>query len=186
MNSFIKIKRLASSAIGLKNPSPNIKIKLKYKKNSLSKILKDIKNIRYKSLDKISLLNNKSNFSLDKVKTDSRSLKYHNDFAGRSAYDSENIFTKDINNIKVNQIKKPLWNYSYYFNEKDNNKKYFKLQCQSAKKIRIKQLLNFKNPYIIEDWQKPRMIKILEKNSLIEEEIMLKPWKFFPNADNYY
>ena len=172
MNSFIKIKRLASSAIGLKNPSPNIKIKLKYKKNSLSKILKDIKNIRYKSLDK--------------VKTDSRSLKYHNDFAGRSAYDSENIFTKDINNIKVNQIKKPLWNYSYYFNEKDNNKKYFKLQCQSAKKIRIKQLLNFKNPYIIEDWQKPRMIKILEKNSLIEEEIMLKPWKFFPNADNYY
>ena len=47
MNSFIKIKRLASSAIGLKNPSPNIKIKLKYKKNSLSKILKDIKNIRY-------------------------------------------------------------------------------------------------------------------------------------------
>ena len=186
MNSFIKIKRLASSAIGLKNPSPNIKIKLKYKKNSLSKILKDIKNIRYKNLDKISIFNNNNNFSLNKPKTSSRNfLKNYNDFSGSSGYDSESIFTKDINNIKVNQIKKPVWNYSYYFNEKDNNKKYYKIKCESAKKIRIKQLLNFKNPYIIEDWQKPRMIKILEKNSLIEEEIMLRPWKFFPNIDNY-
>jgi len=58
-------------------------------------------------------------------------------------------------------------------------------QAQSVKKMRIKSLIDSKNPYIIEDWKKPRMIRILEKNSLIEEEIMLKPWKFFPNIDNY-
>ena len=184
MNEYIKIKRLASSSIGLKKPSPNIKIKLKYnKKNSLSKILKDIKNIRY--LDNNSILNYNGNFSLNKPKATSRNVKYFNDFGASSCYDNESIFIKGVNNIKVNQIKKPVWNYSYYFNEKENNKKYF-LKCQSAKKIRIKQLLNFKNPYIIEDWQKPRMIKILEKNSLIEGEIMLKPWKFFRNLDNYY
>ena len=35
MNAFIKIKRISSSSFGFKNPSPNIKIKLKYKKNAI-------------------------------------------------------------------------------------------------------------------------------------------------------
>ena len=183
MNAFIKIKRISSSSIGFKNPSPNIKIKLKYKKNSLSKILKDINNIRYQNFDKNSIINYNYNYSLNKPRTTSRSIRYYSDMSG-SINDNESIYPKETNTIKINKIKNPVWNYSYYFNEKNNNKNFLKIKNQSAKKIRIKKLLNCKNPYIIEDWQKPRMIKILEKNSLIEEEIMLKPWKFFPNIDN--
>ena len=183
MNPFIRIKRIASSSIGFRNPSRNIKIKLKYKKNTLSKILNDIKTIRYQNFDKNSIINYNSNYSLNKPRTTSRNYRYFSDMSG-SINDNESIYPKESNIIKISKIKKPVWNYSYYFNEKNNNKNFFKIKNQSAKKIRIKKLLNFKNPYIIEDWQKPRMIKILEKNSLIEEEIMLKPWKFFPNIDN--
>ena len=181
MNGFIKIKRLASSSIGSKNPSSNINIRLKYKKNTLSKILKDVKYITYKNFDKNPIINYNDKIFLNKPKTASRSLRYFNDMSGSGIYDNENILPKDYNKMKISQQNKPIWNYSYFFNDK--NKKIMK-HNYSAKKIRIKKLINLKDPCIIEDWQKPRMIKILEKNSLIEEEIMLKPWKFFPNIDN--
>ena len=181
MNGFIKIKRLASSSIEAKNPYSNINIRLKYKKNTLSKILKDIKYIRYQNLDKNSIINYNDKIFLNKPKTTSRNLRYFNDISGGSIYDNDNIVPKEFNKMKIIQNNKPLWNYSYFFNDK--NKKIMK-HNYSAKKIRIKKLLNLKAPFIIEDWQKPRMIKILEKNSLIGEEIMLKPWKFFPNIDN--
>ena len=177
MNSFIKTKRISSS-IGFKVPPlPNINIKLKYKKNSLSKIIEDIKFIRYKKLNKDSIINRNYFY---KPKTSLRNNRYFKDVGGIDFNDNETIFPKEINKIKINQIKRPIWNYSYYFNQ--NNNKVLK-HNYSAKKIRIKELLNLKDPNIIEDWQKPRMIKILEKNSLIEEEIMLRPWKFFPNLD---
>ena len=181
MNGFIKIKRIASSSIGSKNPSSNINIRLKYKKNTLSKILKDIKYIRYKNLDNNSNINYNEKIYINKPKTASRSLRYFNDISGGAIYDNDNFLPKEFNKMKISQKNRPLWNYSYFFNDK--NKKTIK-HNYSAKKIRIKKILNFKDPYIIEDWKKPRMIKILEKNSLIEEEIMLKPWKFFPNIDN--
>ena len=182
MNGFIKIKRLASSSIGSKIQSSNINVRLKYKKNTLSKIIKDINYIRYKNLDKNSIINFNDKIFLNKPKTASKNLRYFNDISSGSFYDNDNYLPKDINKMKTSQKNKPpLWNYSYFFNDK--NKKIMK-HNYSAKKIRIKKLLNIKDPFIIEDWQKPRMIKILEKNNLIEEEIMLKPWKFFPNLEN--
>lgn len=187
MNPYIKIKRIASSSIGFRNPSSNIKIKLKYKKNSLSKLIKDLKYIRYKSLNKNnSVINYNGDLIFNnKPKTSSKSYRYYNEGSASIINDNESMPQKEIKTIKINNNKKPVWNYSYYFNEKNKNKNYYRFNNQSAKKIRIKKLLDLKNPYIIEDWQKPRMIKILEKNSLIEEEIMLKPWKFFPNINNY-
>ena len=180
MNSFIKIKRLASSSVRLKNPSGIINIKLKYKKNKLSKILNDLKYIKYQNLDKNSLIDYNDKKFFNKPKTAKRNLRYVNDAS--SIYDNGNIIPKEINNIKINQKStKPLWNYSYYF--KENNNRIIR-HNYSAKKLRIKQLLDLKSPYIIEDWQKPRMIKILEKNSLIEEQVILKPWIFFPIINN--
>ena len=182
MNGFIKIKRIASTSIGSKNSSSNIRIRLKYKKNALSKILNDIKYIRYNNFDKNSIINYNDKIYLNKPKTATKNLRYFNDMPGGDIYDNDNYLPKEINKMKISEKNKlPIWNYSYYF--KDKNKKIMKYNY-SAKKIRIKKLLNIKDPFIIDDWQKPRMIKILEKNSLIEEEIMLKPWKFFPNIDN--
>ncbi len=183
MNQNIKIKRVASSSELFNSPS-SIKINLKYKKNSLSKILKDINLFRYKKIDKNSGTNYNERFYNNKPKTASKNYRYFN--SGSIIHDNDSILIKEANKKKINKQNKPIWNYSYYFNE-NNNKNNYKImrQAQSVKKMRIKSLIDSKNPYIIEDWKKPRMIRILEKNSLIEEEIMLKPWKFFPNIDNY-
>ena len=179
----IKIKRVASSSVGLKYPSP-IKIKLKSKKNTLSNILKEVNFFKYKKLDKNSILsyNNRLKFK-KKPKTASRSVAHFNNTSAAFIPDNESIISKKI---KIKLPYKPIWNYSYYYNEMDNNKKYYKLlnHNYSDKKLRIKNLLNTKNPYMVEDWQKPRMIRILEKNSLIEEEILLRPWNFLPYLDN--
>ena len=72
------------------------------------------------------------------------------------------------------------WNYSFF---PSRNK--IRLERNlSCKKQRINDILNRKDPLIIEDWKKPRMVKILEKNSIIEEAIVSKPWKFFPYNNN--
>ena len=179
MNPFIKMKRIASSSVGFKNPYSKINIKIKYKKNKLSKIINDLKYINLQNLERNSIIDSNDKKFFNKPKTASKSFRYFNE-AYSNIYDNGNIIPKEINNIKINQKNKPLWNYSYYF--KDNNNRILK-HNYSAKKLRIKKLLDLQNPYIIEDWQKPRMIRILEKNSLIEQEVILKPWKFFPDIN---
>jgi hypothetical protein len=182
MNHYFKIKKVTSSSNESLRPPLNIKIKLKHKKNSLAKLLNDIKYVKYKYSDKNSLISSYDDHnSFFKPKTTKRSYEYYNDLP---VHDNEGLFMKDINKINIKDKNKPIWNYSYYFNQ-NKNKNYYKYlrSSLSAKKIRIKKILNEKSPNIIEDWQKPRMIKILEKNSLIEEEIMLKPWRLFPHIE---
>ena len=101
MNPFIKIKRLASSSVGLKNPSGRVNIRLNYKKNKLSKILNDLKYIKYQNLDKNALIDYNDKKFFNKPKTASRILRYYNDAS--SIYDSGNIIHKEINNTKISQ-----------------------------------------------------------------------------------
>ena len=181
MNHYFKLKKVTSLSMEKQMNPFKIKIKLKSKKNSLSKLLNDIKYIKYKYSGKNSLISSYNDHkSLYKPKTAKKSYEYYNN---SPFHDNETVFIKDINKINLKDKNKPRWNFSYYHLKNKNNNRYLKPSL-SAKKIRIKQILSEKNPYIVEEWHKPRMVKILEKNSLIEEEIMLKPWRFFPNYDN--
>ena len=173
-NYNVKLRRVASSSVGYKIPFPKIKLNSD-KNNFLSKIINNIGLYRYKKLNK-NLINN---VYRRKPKTASRSVPFYNESSASLIQDTESALSNK-NNLK--KLNRPVWNYSYYYNESNNNKNYYKIlkHNNSEKKMRIKQLLHEKNPYMVEDWQKPRMIRILEKNSLIEGEIMLQPWKFFP------
>ena len=172
----VKLRRVASSSVGYKNPFP--KLKLKSGNNNLfSKIINNIDFYRFKKINK-NIINNVYRI---KPKTASRSVPHYNESSASLIQDTESVLSNK-NSIKIKA--RPVWNYSYYYNEKNKNKNknYYKLLKlnNSERKMRIKQLLHEKNPYMVEDWQKPRMIRILEKNSLIEEEIMLQPWRFLP------
>ena len=170
----VKLRRVASSSVGYKNPFP--KLKLKSGNNNLfSKIINNIDFYRFKKINK-NIINNVYRI---KPKTASRSVPHYNESSASLIQDTESVLSNK-NSIKIKA--RPVWNYSYYYNEKNKNKNYYKLLKlnNSERKMRIKQLLHEKNPYMVEDWQKPRMIRILEKNSLIEEEIMLHPWRFLP------
>ena len=181
MNPNLQLKKVFASSVDFKKNLPNIKIKLKYKKKSLNKILKDINKIKHELFDDKgnNIFNyNYNNFNRPKNYEDKL---YNNNKNNNIILENENYFLKEDNknNLttknKENYIK---WNYSYYLNNK--NKKKFLKRNLSYKKERINYLINKKIPYIIEDYKKPKMIQILEKNSVIEEEIISKPWKFIP------
>ena len=204
-------------------PKLKLKVKQKSKKHSLSKILKDINYFQLKKLDKNNTGNGggTSTFTIykdkihciNKPKTATNNFRYYNscnnDFIN---YDNDNNyyslsrdifnnysknFNRDNHKNRVNDINKPVWNYSYYYNEnKKNNEKYlnFVKKNNIVKRMRLKHLFHYTNQplslhnidNIKDDWKKPRMIRILEKNSLISGEIMLRPWLYFPNKYNYY
>ena len=173
-NYNMKLRRVASSSVGYKIPFPKIKLKSD-KNNLLSKIMNNIGLFQYKKLNK----NTINNLYRIKPKTASKSVPYYNESSASLMQDTESVLSNK-NNIKIQN--RPVWNYSYYYNASNTNKNFYKLLKlnNSEKKMRIKYLLHEKNPLMVEDWQKPRMIRILEKNSLIEEEIMLHPWRFLP------
>ena len=196
MNAKIRLKKNSSASEIFNSTTPASmkgKGKLKLKKSSLSKILKDIQYFKYKKIDNnnIGKYNPNDKFRVIRNKPKTAAIKnYRYYYKENAIYDNDSNFTK--NTINKNKMKlnnnKPVWNYSYYYDEKkNNNDKCFRLlkQNKSYKKLRIKNLLEYKNPYTVDEWQKPRMIRILERNSLIKEEIMLKPWLFFSNIDNY-
>ena len=179
MNPNIKINRIFS--FGLEKKRPNIKLKFKYKKNSLNNILRDINTIKHEIFDNKSnnIFNYDFNNFIQRPKTTSKRYNNNNNNFIFSDFSNENeskISKEDKNN--KNKILK--WNYSFF---PGRNKIKLKRNL-SCKKQRIINILNRKDPLIIEDWKKPRMIKILEKNSLIEEAIISKPWKFFPSNYN--
>ena len=191
MNSNRKLKKSSSlpELYDIQPPYP-LKAKLKFDKNSLAKLLNDIKyfnNTKSKLDNNNSRIYNNYRFIFSKPKTASKNYRYY--YGENMMYDNESHITK-ISNFKnkMNQTNnRPVWNYSYYYNEgkKKNDKCYkFLKHNHSYKKMRIRNVFNFKNP-LIEDWKKPRMIRILEQNSLIKEEIMLRPWEFFSNNDNF-
>ena len=179
MNPNIKINRIYSSSVGLEKRKPNFKLKFKYQKNSLNKILRDINTLKHEIFDNKSnnIFNYNFNNFIHKPKTTSKRYNNNNAFLF-SDFSNELNSKEDKNNLNNNKILK--WNYSFF---PSRNKIKFERNL-SCKKQRINDILNRKDPLIIEDWKKPRMVKILEKNSIIEEAIVSKPWKFFPYNNN--
>ena len=127
--------------------------------------------------------NNIFNYKFNNIiyKPKSAFKRYQNNIFDNFTSDDDDFFikkNKNENNKDKNKVLK--WNYSYY----RNNHKYVFKKNYSIKKERIKKLFKLKHPDIIDDWQKPKIIKILEKNTLIEDAIITRPWKFFPCFDN--
>ena len=181
MNPNIKIRRVFTPMVegGKPKPKPKIKIKFQYKKNnSLNKILKDINKFKKEIFDNKS--NNIFNYDFNKYfnKSKINNKRYSNNIAF-DFYDRDNLTSKEENN-KNKKNKNLKWNYSY------NNKNYKDLikSTLNSKKFRIINIINKKEPDIVNEWQKPRMVKILEKNAAIEENIISKPWRFFYNNEN--
>ena len=192
MNNIIKIKRISYSTIPLKKPSINIKIRTNKKRNiTLADILREITYLRYKNFEKISNISYNDQILLNKPKSSGKKYRYLDGQLNYKSQEKNNTFnfSNNINSSSLSRNKKPFWNYSYYFNPSIEKKRSFNNinKCNiSQKKMKIKDIINTKNPYMMDmdDWLKPRMIKILEKNSLIEGEVMKKPWKFFQKIDN--
>ena len=75
-----------------------------------------------------------------------------------------------------NYIERPIWKYSYFLDKNDI------LNIQSDSEI--KNLLNNykdidKRPKpLVYSWTKPRMVKIIENNKIIEEEVKSTFWKY--------
>ena len=179
MNPNIKIKRVFTPTVESEKRKPKIKIKFQYKKNnSLNKILKDINKFKKEPFDNKS--NNIFNYDFNKYfnKSKINNKRYSNNIAF-DFYDRDNLTSKEENN-KNKKNKNLKWNYSY------NNKNYKDLikSTLNSKKFRIINIINKKEPDIVNEWQKPRMVKILEKNAAIEENIISKPWRFFYNNEN--
>ena len=181
MNPNTKIRKVFST-LNIEEKKPNIQIQFRYQKNSLKKILKDINILKREIFDNKSnnIFNYKFNNIIHKPKTAVK--RYQNNVFDNFDSNDDDFFTKENkNDVNKNKIKNLKWNYSYYRN---NHKEKFK-KSYSTNKERIKKLFNLKHPDIIDDWQKPKIVKILEKNTLIEDAIISKPWRFFPCFDNY-
>lgn len=138
--------------------------------------------------------NKKYNPILNKIYENNKEIQKNNtsmkDF-GFSVNFELNKYLNETNNEK-NEIKnKKLikscsqpqhWNYSF-----NNNKKKINFYKHSSyKQLLIKSLINIKSPNIIEGWNKPRVIKIIEKNKKFEEEVIIRPWRYFPNLYKDY
>ena len=77
---------------------------------------------------------------------------------------------------------KPRWKYSYFV---DKNQI---LNVENQTEIK-NNLVDYKDidkkpQRIVYSWSKPRMVQILEKNGMIEEEIKTHPWKYSYLFDN--
>ena len=129
---------------------------------------------------------NKSKRRLDSANTNftinsKNKMKNKNNFSNQSnssENNSGNIFfpKKEINN-------RPNWKYSYYLDKND-------IMFLNNPEIK-NSLYDFKDidkrpkPFVY-SWTKPKMVKIIENNSLIEEEVKSHFWKYshiFENDD---
>ena len=106
-------------------------------------------------------------------------LLQNKNFANQSNY-SENYSGNDnLSNSNIKRDFRPKWKYSYYVNKNDilslnnlNNNPEIKNSLCDYKDID-------KRPKpIVYSWTKPRMVKIIENNSLIEEEVKSHFWKY--------
>ena len=88
-----------------------------------------------------------------------------------------NDYSNSKNNSKLNNnIDRPIWKYSYFLDKNDI------LNIQNDSEIRTI-LNNFKDidkrpKPLVYSWTKPRMIKIIENNKIIEEEVKSSFWKY--------
>ena len=184
MNPDVKIRRVFSS-LGFEQRKPKIKLKFRYQKNSIKKILKDINTLKHEIFDNKSnnIFNYNFNNFIQKPKTASVK-RYNNIYENYIPDNFENLIKENQKEENKEKDRILRWNYSYYPTHTRNIFK--KNYSTKIKKQRIIKLFKTKDPDIIDDWQKPKMIKILEKNTLIEEAIITRPWKFFPYINNNF
>ena len=98
-----------------------------------------------------------------------------------------NIYNYDNNsclNVHARKLSsyKPRWKYSYFV---DKNQ-ILNLENQTEMKNTLVDYkdIDKKPQRIVYSWSKPRMVQILEKNGMIEEEIKTHPWKYSYLFDN--
>ena len=80
------------------------------------------------------------------------------------------------NNTTSTKIERPIWKYSYFLDKNDI------LNIRNESEIRnllnsYKDIDNKPKP-LVYSWTKPRMIKIIENNRIIEEEVKSNFWKY--------
>ena len=126
---------------------------------------------------------NISNRRIESANTNFTTNSLHNiitqnkNFLNQSINSSDNYSTKPKRELYY----KPNWKYSYYL---DKNEILSLNNINNKKKIEIKNALcDYKDidkrpKPIVYSWTKPRMIRILENNALIEEEVKSHYWKY--------
>jgi hypothetical protein len=124
--------------------------------------------------------NNSSNQNKSKRRIESANTNFtanKNHF--NQSNSSENSLFGNFPTPKIRKDFKPNWKYSYYLDKNDiltinninNNPEIKNVLCD------YKDIDKRPKP-IVYSWTKPRMIKILENNSLIEEEVKSHFWKY--------
>ena len=146
-----------------RRPQQNMRITYNFDKTTKSSVSN---NPRIKSA-KINYSTLKYNFfNKDKIRAN------FNDFSHNHTDSNNNSFINHSTPI----IKRPIWKYSYFVDKNDI------LNINNDSEIR--NLLNnyrdidHKPKPITYSWTKPRMIKIIENNKIIEEEVKSTFWKY--------
>ena len=127
-------------------------------------------------------ISNISNRRIESAKTNfTFNINQNKNFANQSN-SSENYsgnFNYSIPKIKKETYYRPKWKYSYYLDKNDilnlkniNNNPEIKNVLYDYKDI------DKRPKSIVYSWTKPRMVKILERNSAIEEHIKSNFWKY--------
>ena len=127
----------------------------------------------YYNLEKSSNPNTKNSHRIKSAKVNFSSNKNNINLFSKSQ--NNNIFN-DFSKEKNTNIERPIWKYSYFLDKNDI------LNIQNDSEIR-KILNNFKDidnkpKPLVYSWTKPRMIKIIENNKIIEEEVKSSFWKY--------
>ncbi len=127
----------------------------------------------YYNLEKSSNPNTQNSHRIKSAKVNFSSNKNNINLFSKSQ--NNNIFN-DFSKEKNTNIERPIWKYSYFLDKNDI------LNIQNDSEIR-KILNNFKDidnrpKPLVYSWTKPRMIKIIENNKIIEEEVKSNFWKY--------
>ena len=125
------------------------------------------------NLEKSSLQNTMNKRRIESAKI-SFPISNHNYFSsGKNKY----TFNENSkNNTTSTKIERPIWKYSYFLDKNDI------LNIRNESEIRnllnsYKDIDNKPKP-LVYSWTKPRMIKIIENNRIIEEEVKSSFWKY--------
>jgi hypothetical protein len=134
------------------------------------------------NLDKTSNSNISNNRRIESAKINYPSFNHNilNKDKNKVTFNDFSNNMSSMNNstsIPKSKIERPIWKYSYYIDKNDI------LNINNDPEIRS--LLNnnykdFEKNYkpITYSWTKPRMIKIIENNKIIEEEVKSNFWKY--------
>ena len=128
----------------------------------------------YYNLEKSSNPNTQNSHRIKSAKVNFPSNKNNINLFSKSQ--NNNIFNDFSKEKNTNHIERPIWKYSYFLDKNDI------LNIQNDSEIR-KILNNFKDidnrpKPLVYSWTKPRMIKIIENNKIIEEEVKSSFWKY--------